>query len=74
MSVEALLNALPAIITKLIDGIKVLVTGWFIRRATKIEAKKDALEQENTTKDQQLEIAARPSPPPSDVRDSLFRD
>lgn len=71
---DALLNALPAIITKLIDGIKILVTGWFIRRSTKIEAKKDALEQENTIKDQQLEIAARPSPSPSDVRDGLFRD
>lgn len=74
MDLLNLLSKFSGAISEIIKGIKLIVAGIFIRRATKIEVKKDALEQETKIKDQQLEIAARPPARPSDVRDSLFPD
>ncbi|WP_435640315.1 hypothetical protein [Micavibrio aeruginosavorus] len=66
-------SILPAI-AKIIDAIKLVVAGLFIRRSAKIEVKKDALEQQVKIQNEQLEIAARPADSPSVVRDELFGD
>lgn len=68
------LNSILPAIAKVIDAIKLAVAGLFIRRSTKIEVKKDALEQQVKIQNEQLEIAARPADPPSVVRDELFGD
>lgn len=68
------LNSILPAIAKIIDAVKLAVAGLFIRRSTKIEMKKDALEQQVKIQNEQLEIAARPDGPPSVVRDELFGD
>lgn len=72
MGLLDLLNKFSGAISEVITGIKLLIAALFIRRSTKIEVKKNALEQENKIKDQQLEIAARPPASPGHVRDELF--
>lgn len=74
MDLLSLLGKFSGAISEIIKGIKLAVAAFYIRRSTKIEVKKDALEQESKIKDQQLDIAARPPVDPSDVRNSLFRD
>lgn len=74
MDLLNLLSKFSGAVSEIIKGIKLAVLGLLIRRSTKIEVKKDALEQETKIKDKQLEIASRPPVKPSGVRDELFRD
>lgn len=68
------LNSILPAIAKIIDALKLAVAGLLIRRSTKIEVKKDALDQTVKIQKEQLEIAARPADPPSVIRDELFGD
>lgn len=74
MGLLNLLSQFSGALSAAIHAVKLFVAGLFIRRSTKIEMKKDALEQESAIKDKQIEIASRPPVKPGSVRDSLFRD
>ncbi len=74
MEISKLLDQLPAIISKLLDGIKLLVAGFFIHRNAKLEARNDASEKKIKIMEQQHDIAARPPSHPSSLRDRMRKD
>lgn len=71
MNLLSYLKDIPGLLKDLFNAIKLFLAGLYIRRSTQIEVKKNALEQENKIKDQQLEIASHPAANPSDARDSM---
>jgi hypothetical protein len=68
---QAILSNLSGIFSKVVDAVKYVTTFFYIRRSTRIENEKDALEVSNSVKNQQIDIASDAPVDPSDLRERM---
>ncbi len=74
MSLATILSNLQGLLIKIIDGFKYLLAAFYIRRSTRIETEKNALEKANKSKTKQLDISAGSPERPSSVRERMRND
>jgi hypothetical protein len=74
MNLLSLLNNFSDLLLKIFGKVKYLLAGLYIRRSTRIEVEKNALEKANHIQKQQIDIAADAPHRPSDVRHSMRAD
>lgn len=66
-----MLEAALKVLGRVLDALKLAAAALFIRRSTKIEVSRDALQHKSDIQKNQLEIAARPDADPDALRQRM---
>lgn len=66
-----MLEAAAKIIAAVVEVLKAAFAFFYVRRATKIEAERDALEKTSSIQKEQNDIANRPDADPDDLRQRM---